>query len=225
MGMFDTVIVEGLKLKAPKEVTSFLKENNAKIPTEYQTKDLDNILNIYRINSSGEILEETRRFTGKKVKWESPFKLWKDNRSWLEKIYFNIKNKNFKDRDCLVEETKTVIVKSKITNTFKMLSYDEIGGRYLSLDYEVKVVEGKVKNVELIDWSIESKKAALERKKRDLEFKERLDLDSKKRVKLHSAWYYPLIKQIYNPTIFFTRIIIQSIGNNLVKISYRLNGV
>jgi hypothetical protein len=51
MGMFDTVIVEGLKLKAPKEVFSYLKTNNSEFPVEFQTKDLENFLGNYKINA------------------------------------------------------------------------------------------------------------------------------------------------------------------------------
>jgi len=226
MGMFDTVIVEKLKLKAPKEVTSFLKTNNADFPNEFQTKDLDCALHTFKIKESGDIFVEERKPTGKKIPYNLPFKGWTDNRSFLERVYCNYKNKKYSTPlPKFVDETKPVFVKTKLTDTFTMLSYDEIGGRYVSLDYEVKAVEGKVKSVKLLEWSIESEKESLNRHKENKIFDEKRDASFAKRREFHSKWYYPLIKEIYNPFLFFSRKAVQSICNTLVKWSYRWTGV
>lgn len=225
--MFDTVIVEGLKLKAPREVTSYLKANNSELPNNFQTKDLDCTLATYKINSKGDFLYEDRKPTGKKVPYESPFKSWEDNRPLLEKLYWKIKNRNYNSisNSRYVEEFKTVTVKTKITNTFKMLSYDEIGGRNLSLDYEVKVIEGKVKSIKLAECNLESVKDAEQRHKEDLEFKAKMEESFRKNNEFKSKWYYPILRETVNPTIFFSRIIVQAVCNLLIKWSYRWHGV
>lgn len=225
--MFDTIVIEGLKLKTPKEVTSFLKANNAELPTEFQTKDLDCVLATYFINEKGDVYENVRKLTGKKIPYEPPFKGWHDNRSFLERVYWKIKNKNFKlpEEGRYVEEYKTVKVKSKLTSTFTMLSLDEVGGRYLTLDYEVKVVEGKVKSVKLLKWEIESKSDAQERHKENEEFKLRASQEIEARKAFQSNWYYPILKETYNPFIFFSRLTVQAICNALIRWSYRWTGV
>ena len=226
MGMFDTVIVEGLKLKAPKEVTSFLKANNAELPTEFQTKDLENALGTYKLNAKGDIFREERRPTGKKVPYELPFLNWKDSRSWLERVYWKFKHKEYKKVDIkLIDETKPVFLKVKFTNTFTMLAVEKIDGRSLALDYEVKVIDGKVKSTKLLEWSLESKEDAQKRKQDDDEFLLQMDKSIAKHRELKSKWYYPILKETYNPFIFFSRLTAQSICNSIIRWSYRWTGV
>jgi hypothetical protein len=226
MGMFDTVIVEGLKLKAPKEVTDILKANNAELPTEFQTKDLDNVLGTYKINAKGDIFREERKPTGKKISYELPFLSWRDNRSWLERVYWKIKYKeNKKEKIKLVDETKPVFVRVKLTNTFTMLAVEQICGRNLVLDYEVKAIDGKVKSTKLLEWSLESEKDAQKRHLDDEEFTLQIDRSIAKHRALKSQWYYPILKETYNPFIFFFRITVQAICNALVRWSYRWTGV
>lgn len=224
--MFDTVIIEGLKLKTPREVTSFLRANNANFPAEYQTKDLECSLSTYKIKDSGVILREERKPTGRKIPYKAPFEGWNDRRPFLERVYWHFKNKNLSTSlPELVDETKPVFVKTNLTDTFTMLSYDEVGGRYLSLDYEIKAIEGKVKSIKLIEWSIESEEEADKRHKSDLEFKEKMELSFSRRKEFQSKWYYPFLKEIYNPFIFFSKIIVQSVCNTIIRWSYRWTGV
>jgi len=227
MGMFDTIIIEGLKLKASKEVTSFLKVNNAEFPTEYQTKDLNNALETYRINAKGDVFEDVSKPTGRKVPYELPFKDWPDNRPWLVKIYYNIKYKqcNVLEEQKLVDEVRRVKVKSKLTNTIIMYSYDEIGGRYVSLNYEVKIVEGKVKTIKLLEWEIEDEEKANKRIQNDADWKERISCDIAKRKSFQSTWYYPLLKETYNPFVFFVRIAVQKICSKVINAAYKWHGV
>ena len=224
--MFDTVIVEGLKLKAPKEVTSLMKANNAEFPTEFQTKDLENVLGTYKINAKGDIFREERKPTGKKIPYDVPFLNWKDNRSWLERAYFKVKYKEHREEKIkLINETKPIFVKTKLTNTFTMLAVEEIGGRRLFLDYEVKAIDGKVKSTKLLEFSLESEKDAQKRKQDDKEFVLQTDRVMAKHRELKSKWYYPILKETYNPFIFFSRLTIQAACNSIVRWSYRWTGV
>ena len=227
MGMFDTIIIEGLKLKAPKEVTSFLKVNNAEFPTEFQTKDLDNVLGTYKLSAKGDVYREERKPTGKKISYELPFKNWRDDRPWLERVYWKFKYEKYKDKEDtkLIDETKPVFVKVKFTNTFTMLAVEEVGGRSLVLDYDVKVIDGKVKSTKLVEWSLESEKDAQKRKQDNDEFVLQTDKKFAKRRELRSKWYYSILRETYNPFIFFTRLIVQSLCNALIRWSYRWYGV
>lgn len=231
MGMFDTVVVEGLKLPTNRDINSFLKQYHGSLPHEYQTKDLDNVLSTYHINSSGQIFHEERISTGRKVPYTNLFSNWADNRSFLEKTYFKAKgwlhDLRQNNNDCLreIDEYKTVKKKSKLNSDFSMLAYENIGGRYLSLDYGITAVNGVVKKIKLLTWDIESEQEATDRINRDKEFYKKLTLDSEKRKKFASAWYYPIIKQTWNPFVFFAGLIVRSICNKLVSWSYKWHGV
>ena len=226
MGMFDTIIVEGLKLKAPKEITNFLKANNAELPAEFQTKDLENSLSTYKLNAKGDVFREERKPTGRKIPYDLPFLSWKDNRSWLERVYWKVKyGENKKEDVKLVDETKPVFLKVKFTNTFTMLAVEEIGGRSLLLDYEVKVIDGKVKSTKLLAWTLESEKDAQKRKQDDKEFRLQADKAIAKHRELKSKWYYPILKETYNPFIFFSRLTVQAACSSIVRWSYRWTGI
>jgi len=225
MGMFDTVVIEGLKLKAPKELLSFLKANNAELPNDFQTKDLNNGLLIFSINQTGQVYETIHKPTGKKKVYECPLQ-WRDNRAFLEKLYWNLKYKpSSKKSERLVDETKPVKQKVKFTNTFNMYTYEQIGGRYVDLSYNVAVVDGKVKSIKLHKWGIESEVAANKRHKEDALFKQKMEASFMVRRDFQSKWYYPLLKETINPAVFFSRMLVQKLCSKIVTWSYRWHGV
>ena len=125
----------------------------------------------------------------------------------------------------LVDETKPVFVKIKFTNTFAMLAVEEVGGRSLLLDYEVTVIDGKVKSTKLLEWSLESEEDAQKRKQDNDEFVLQTDRALAKHRELKSKWYYPVLKETYNPFIFFSRLTAQTICNSIIRWSYRWTGV
>jgi len=226
MGMFDTVIVEGLKLKTSKEVAAFLKANSAKLPSEFQTKDLENFLATYYINEAGQIFETVYKPTGKKKEHVNPFKDWQDNRSFLEKFFFNTIHKtHYSDEDRLVDETVAVREKSKITKTFEIYTYTEIAGRYLDLSYNITAADGKVKSVKFGECSVESEEKANQRHKDDAEFKKNMEISFAARRAFQSKWYYPILKETVNPVIYFTKLLVQKACNKIITWSYRWHGV
>lgn len=226
MGLYDTVVVEGLKLKTSKEVTAFLKANNAKLPSEFQTKDLENFLATYHINEAGQIFEITYKPTGQKKEYVNPFKDWRDNRSFLEKLFFNVKHKtDNSNKKTLVDETVPVKIKSKITKTFEIHTYTEIAGRYLDLSYNITAADGKVKSVKLGECSVESEEKATQRHKDDAEFKKNMEISFAARRAFQSKWYYPILKETVNPAVFFARILVQKACNKIITWSYRWHGV
>lgn len=227
--MFDTVIIENLKLPTlSKEVTSFLKKSNKQVPSEFQTKDLDNSLSIFSIDSSGQIFVTEYRTTGKKQPYTSPFSTWTDNRSFLERLYFKFIRRQFNKKypaPKTVDERKAVKVKTKITSTFNIYSYEEVEGRYLEIEFSVVAIEGKVKKINLINAEVESEKSAKFRKKQNEEFEQRLSVSIAKRNNFRAKWYYPIVKEIYNPFVFFSTKLIQHTCHKISNLTYRWTGV
>lgn len=226
MGMFDTVVIEDLKLKLPKEVDTFLKKNNAALPKDFQTKDLDNSLNTFTIDNAGQIWSTQLVPTGRKVKYKDPFESWKDNRSYLERVYYKFKyKKSVGLLPRLVAETKTVKKKEKFTNTFEIYTVESINGRYLELDIVVQAVNGKIKKIDLKKYDIESESKAKERNRNDQEFQKRMEESFTKRREFTSRWYYPILKEVYNPFVFFVRQGLLNLIGKLNIILVRWHGV
>lgn len=228
MGMFDTVIIEDLKkIKLSKEVNSLIKKSGQQFSNDFQTKDLDNSLVNFYIDKNNQIWEERYVPTGKKKPYEPLFEGWKDKRSFLERLYFNLKNRKFSTKPLprLVEELKPKKIKSKLTSSFLIYTSKELNNRYVYVDVEVIANEGKVKSFKTVKIEIESLKDSVERLKRDKEFKLKMDESFKRRKEFTSKWYYPILKEIYNPFVFFTAKIIQYSCNKLVTYTYRWHGI
>ena len=144
MGLFDTVVIQGLKLRQPAELKSYLRQHNASIDNDFQTKDLDNTLSTYYVKEDGQFYETILVETGKQIAWEPlPFA---NQQPWLERVfnkillskYFNKYSFDYKDspRSNLHPERVPKIVKSKITQTIAIYEYREIGGRYVPFVFE-----------------------------------------------------------------------------------------
>lgn len=225
MGMFDTVIIESLKLKTPPEVKRYLKENNATYPNDFQSKDLVNSLSVYKVKENGQLYREERKPTGKKIPYDVPFFNFRDNRSFLERLYFNKKYKTNEPEPKLVDELKSVFVKDKLTATIEIYNTAEINKRYVSLDYSLKFVDGVLKSHSLNNWEIEDEEKANVRHKENDAFKIKMDENFARRKEFTSNWYYPVLKEIYNPIVFFGKMAVQHICNKIITWSYRWNGI
>lgn len=228
MGLYDTVVIEGLKLKYPAEVSSYIKRLKAPFPSEFQTKDLDNSLSTFYIKPDNKIYREIYKETGKRVKREPLWLNWQDNRSLLERLYFKIKGgilfKKNKPSYTLPELKKSII-KSDLTSTFNIYSYDEVGGRYVDTEFCVIAVGGVVKKISLVKATIESEAHAKKRKADAAQFDQKMAASFEARRQFTSKWYYPILKEIYNPIVFFSKILIQNICNTIIKWTYRWHGV
>lgn len=229
MGMFDTVVIEGLKLPTlTKEVNSYLKKVGKSLPNDFQTKDLDNSLSTYTIDSKGQIYLTEYKPTGKKIPYESPFANWTDNRSFIERMYFKLQHRHLNKKYSLprfTEERKPVKVKTKITNTFEVYNYEQIDGRYVDVSFIITAIDGKVTKISLNKAEIESEKEARERIKRNEEFDVRMALNIDRQRKFRSQWYYPILKETYNPILFLSSKLVQAACNWLIKQTYRWRGV
>ena len=226
MGMFDTVIVTGLKLKQPKEVAAFLKKAGANFPTEFQTKDLENSLTTYHVAQDGSMTHTVHKSTGRMIKnnRELPKLFPHRYSSFLEEIYNKYRSRQLDEKypsTRLMAETKPVTEKYTLTDTFNIYCYDEIDGRYLSLDYMLTSNNGQVIKTALTHWNIESEREAYRRKKRDQEWKQQVDQQQQKQQIFRAQWYYPVLREVYNPIVFFGTKLLQCIGSNLIKLTYR----
>lgn len=221
MGLYDSFNIEGFKLKQPKEVSSYLKKNKAEIK-EFQSKDLDSVMARYSIDNKGQIFETQYKLTGKKVLWNNPFEKWRDNRSFLERMYNKVQTSK---ASRMIDETKEVKVKSKLNSTFNIYSYDNIAGRHVSLDYLITATNGKVTRAKLISWEIESEPSAAKREKADAVLKARFDEEARVHAEFRSKWYYPILKETYNPFVFFSKKIIISICNRIMRATNFWSGI
>jgi len=226
MGLFDTVIIEKLKLDYPPEVKSFLEARDAKFPTEFQTKDLECYMGLYKIDEDGQLWVQNRKPTGKKIPVTHPAPFWENNYSFLEKLYWKAKNHSnlFKLADQEVtDEYEFVWEKDNSTVTAYLYDYILVKDKYLTLDYECIFVGGKLVSSRLKEWIIESDKDAADRAQRDLEYDIKWKKHSEERKKLVSSWYYPLLREIYNPLVFFIRLALQNTSSLLTNLSHRLS--
>jgi len=227
--MFDTVVIENLKLpNLPKDVQKYLDLCQATIPSEFQTKDLDNLLSTYIINNKGQIFVTEYKPTGKKISAVSFKTGWFNNRSFLERVYFKLKARglNYKyPASRYVAERKPVLVKTSFTNTFEIYTNDIICGRYVELSFSITAIKGKVSKIELRGAKIESEKDAKKRIKQQEKWDTDNNIRQKKKHEFVSKWYYPLLKETYNPLVFFSIKIIQSFCHFIIKQTYRWHGV
>lgn len=227
MGMFDTIVIEGLKLpKLPKEIDSYLKKNNHQGFKNFQTKDLDNYLGVYIFKNDGQIYQEVNKPTGKKKPYEPFTTKWADNRAFLEKIYYKFKNKSLLGAvPRYVQETKRTLQKTKITTTINFYDTDEVNGRYVEVDYCAKVIDGKIKSITLVKAELEPENAAKKRVAERIQFDKKLEESFKLRRDFISKWYYPVLREIYNPFILFSRLSVQWLCNRILKATYKWHGI
>lgn len=220
--MFDEIHVEKLQVAAPKAIMQFLQQHGAVIPNDFQTKDLDSVMSQYIIQANGQMMQHEYVATGKTEPYV-PFSMT-DNRSFLERMYFDrmFPRSKFPVRKKVL---KKVLKKVDFTKTFVMYCGEKVGGRYLSIDYTVTVVKGKVKSIVYLKHDLESEKSAKTRREQDDQFTLELDKSFAAHRLLKSRWYYPVLKEVLNPAIFFTRILVQKLCGKVMHCSNRWHGV
>jgi len=227
MGLFDTIVIDKLKLDYPPELDSFLKARNVELPTDYQTKDLDCSMSYYKITEDGQLWEEKRVPNGKKVKREPWPKFSTKNQSWLEKLYNNYRDKKFEQQMNATysefdEGYDLVFQPSNVTATIYMYHFELVKDKYLTLDYEVILVGGKVVSSRLKEFEIETDEQQKEREIRDKKCHEESEARYQTVKAFQAKWYYPLIRELYNPFIFFLSKGFYALSLLFNKLSYRL---
>jgi hypothetical protein len=225
MGMYDTVVIEGLKLPpVPKAIQKLCDEANISLPNDFQTKDLENCLLTYFIDKKGQVFVERHVATGKTTKQSPLWEAWKDNRTFLERLYFKYIDKKYTSYNKGLRTLpvfKKIRSKSNLTNTFNIYTSTEINNRYVDVEYKIQATDGKVKKIDLLKAEIESPTSAKKRKARNEKFEKNLAAELDKRRVFTDKWYYPILKEIYNPIIFFGRKSVQFICTKIITWTYR----
>lgn len=224
MGMFDTVVIESLRLPpASGEVLKYLKQLNLELPNDYQTKDLDNSLSTFYLDKNSQLWEDKMQPTGKKITREFPS--FNNNLSLLESLYFKLKFRKYNTKNNLWPEFKPVKTKSFYTGNINFYNYVELQGRYIDIEYSATLIKGKVKSIKLVKNELESSTAAKKRKSRDVAFYNKLKQDNDRRNEFKSKWYYPVLRETYNPLIFFLKLFVQWSCSKITNWSYKWHGV
>jgi hypothetical protein len=229
MGLFDTVVIEGLKLKQPPELKSYLRQHNATVSNDFQTKDLDNTLSTYYVKEDGQFYETIMVETGKQVRWE-PLR-FPNHQPWLEKMfnkillskYLNEYSYDYKKESGsnLHPERVPKIVKSNITQTIAIYEYREIGGRYVELEYELKIIDGKVKSHKLLQFTLEDEKEAQQRKEKGAQLDAEWDLKRAQRQAFQAKWYYPVFREVVNPLIYLAGALTRKLADKISSNTHR----
>ena len=229
--MYDTVIIEDLKLlpELPKTITSYIKNSSVDLAPDFQTKDLENALLTFYIDKNGNLFEERRVPSGRRVKRTPLWEAWKDNRTFLERIYFKFIDKKYLTSPYkkfkTMPEFKTVKKRSTLTQTFNIYTFHDVKGRYLDLEYSVEVIKGKVKDVKLVKSNLESEKDSEKRRKQNAEFDKKMLATIEARRVFTSKWYYPILREVYNPIVFFGRKIVQYVCTKIINWTYRWRSI
>lgn len=226
--MFDDVVIEDLKLETPRKLQKYFEDLGVDLPRGFQTKDLDNLLSTYTIDGKGQIYLTEYRTTGKRVPCE-PLSLNRtDGRSFLEKLFINTRVNRLCGKHPspkFIQERKAVKVKTKLTKAFEIYTYEEVGGRYVDLAYAIIAVSGKVKSIKLANWDIEDARVATKRLVSKAAFNKNMEDSFQKRKIFMDKWYYPLLKETYNPFVFFTRMFVQKVCGRIIRWSSGWHGV
>lgn len=221
--MFDDIHVERLKVPAaPKAIMQFLQQHDAVMPDHFQTKDLDSIMSNYTIKANGQMMVHEYVPTGK-TEPHVPVS-FTDSRSFLERAYFNriLPRSKTPVRKKVLKE---VLKKVDFTKTFVMYCSEQIAGRYLSIEYKVTVIKGKVKSMVYLKHDLESEKMAKKRHAQNAQFDLKMDQSFAAHRLLRSRWYYPVLKEALNPAIFFSKLLVQKICGKIMHCSSHWHGV
>lgn len=156
MGMFDSVQCN-YPLPLPLDVVDIFPDPYEK---EFQTKDLENLLDHYILNEDGELLWIKKKYE------------WKDDDSHFLKGY--------------LEVTKEEIIPSDFHGTLNFYSYETVKedvenntAKDISIDYLAKFTNGKIENIEILSYEI------IDATVRIVELKNSM----KKHAELRKRWY------------------------------------
>ena len=154
--MFDSISCD-YPLPLPLEVVDIMPDV---YDIEFQTKDLDNLLDLYILNEDGNLLHRQRQY------------VWKDDDDAFLKGYMEI--------------TKEEIVPYNYHGVVNLYCYETIreeeGGKKatdISIDYLAKFTNGKLENIEILSYEINDATERLDKLKTSM-------IESAQKTKL---WY------------------------------------
>ena len=187
MGMYDDIVCK-YPLPLPEDIKGFKS-------TGFQTKDLENALDLYEIREDGSLwLYECER----------------------EYIGGDPNGVTFSERLGEVKEINPRWTHVKLTKTINMYTYQRGEGEY---DYWVEFV------IEFVDGVINKTELKKFDAKGNFERKENLRLhieETKKRNEFETTLFYRLVGKPFNKTIWFIACTINNIGSFLIEIGWKL---
>ncbi len=132
MGMFDEIKYECKEISLP-VIDKILEWNIDVNSITYQTKDLENLLNLYTVNGEGRLIY-------KNVKYK-----WKDDDNAFLKGYMEEESHTLDDMNY-----------HGVLNFYTYENLDKDGKQFsYSLDYEAKFTDGKLTSIKLKEFTIE----------------------------------------------------------------------
>lgn len=131
MGMFDSIECN-YPLPLPLEVIDVLPDI---YETEFQTKDLENALELYFLNEDGTLSERRRQYK------------WKDDDSAFFKGYMDVVSEEIAPSDF------HGILNFYCYETI-YTSEDMLAGIDVSIDYIAKFTNGKIENIEILSFEV-----------------------------------------------------------------------
>ena len=132
MGMFDSIQCN-YPLPLPLEIVDIMPDP---YDQEFQTKDLENLLDLYYLNEDGVLYWRKRKYE------------WKDDDSAFFKGYMDV-----------IEEEIVPVDFHGILNfyCYETIHEDESSGKAkdISIDYLAKFTNGKIENIEILSYEIQ----------------------------------------------------------------------
>lgn len=187
MGMFDDIVCK-YPLPLPEDTKGFK-------PDRFQTKDLDNALDLYEIREDGTfwLYECEREYTGG-----------------------DPNGVTFSEKFGQVKEINKRWTHVKLNKTINMYAYQHGEGEYdYWVEFEVEFVDGIINNITLLKFD------ATDNTKRKEDFRLHIE-EIKKRKEFESTMFYKLIGKPFNKTIWFIACTSNTIGSFLIEIGWKL---
>lgn len=180
MGLFDYVKVQK-KLPTNALLKQFLGKNFDLTSLEYQTKDLENAMLTYEIRKNGDLYYEQVEY-----RESTPEEKEQDKQETAKNKFFAAFRLREKSRQW---------VKTDITRDVNFYSYTKHkDGRYYSIDYTAKFVNGRAKAIKLLKTERESDEEYSERLQQEAKWAEEMRRHQKK----INSISYKVINSVYN---------------------------
>ena len=187
MGMFDDIVCK-YPLPLPEDTKGFQ-------PRGFQTKDLENALDLYEIREDGTLwlYECDREYTGG-----------------------DPNGVTFSEKFGEVKEINKRWTHVKLNKTINMYTYQHGEGEYdYWVEFAVEFVDGIINKITLLKFEANGNKERKENLRLHIE-------EIKKRNKFEATVFYRLVGKPFNKTIWFITGGLSSIGTFLTEVSWKL---
>lgn len=187
MGMFDDIVCK-YPLPMPEDTKGFKSAG-------FQTKDLDNALDLYEIREDGTLwlYECEREYTG-----GDPNGI------------------TFSEKFGEVKEINKRWTHVKLSKTINMYTYQHGEGEYdYWVEFVIEFVDGIINKIELKKFEANGNKERKENLRLHIE-------ELKRRKEFESTLFYKLIGKPFNKTIWFIVSTLNNVGSFLTEISWKL---